>query len=96
MYQHHLIIEGQRKSQSGLIAGIKKDNVISGKIKRDARRDRVAIYGWHQRSGQPIQPLYTGHVSWYVDYSHGVRLIYRKIKFGKKWIDYINVLTMKH
>ena len=93
MYQHHLIIEGQRKSQSGLIAGIKKDIVISGKIKRDARRDRVAIYGWHQRNGQPIQPLYTGHVSWYVDYSHGVRLIYRKIKVGKKWIDYLDVLN---
>ena len=32
MWQHHLIIEGQRKGRKGLIAGIKKDVVISGKI----------------------------------------------------------------
>ena len=32
MYHHHLIIEGQRKGQKGLIAGIQKDVVISGKI----------------------------------------------------------------
>ena len=32
MWQHHLIIEGQRKEKKGLIAGIQKDVVISGKI----------------------------------------------------------------
>lgn len=35
MWQHHLIIEGQRKGRKGLIAGIKKDVVLSGKISRD-------------------------------------------------------------
>ncbi|RYY00438.1 MAG: hypothetical protein EOO53_21960, partial [Gammaproteobacteria bacterium] len=66
MYQHHLIIEGQRKARSGLIAGIKKDVVISGKVSRDTKPNRVAIYGWHKLDGTPIQPLYTGHVNWYV------------------------------
>ncbi len=31
------------------------------------------------RHGKPIQPVYTGHVDWYVDYSHGVRLINNNI-----------------
>lgn len=91
-WHHHLIIEGQRKGRKGLIAGIKKDVVISGKISRDTRPHRVAIYGWHKPDGQPIQPLYTGHVDWYVDYSHGIRLVYRKIKVNKTWMDYTEVL----
>jgi hypothetical protein len=92
MWQHHLIIEGQRKGQKGLIAGIKKDLVISGKISRDAKSDREAIYGWHLLNGKPIQPLYTGHINWWVDYSHGIRLVYRKIKVDGKEMDYIDVL----
>lgn len=92
MWQHHLIIEGQRQGRSGLIAGIKKDVVISGKISRDQRPDRVAIYGWHKPDGKPIQPLYTGHINWWVDYSQGIRLVWRKIKIGKEWMDYTEVL----
>jgi hypothetical protein len=95
MYHHHLIIEGQRKGRSGLIAGIKKDVVISGEISRDTRPDRVAIYGWHQLDGKPIQPLYTGHINCWVDYSQGIRLVYRKIKVDGKWMDYTDVLKDK-
>jgi len=92
MYQHHLIIEGQRKGRKGLIAGIKKDVVNSGKISRDAKNNRVAIFGWHKPDGKAIQPLYTGHIDWYVDYSHGIRLVYRKIKVNNKWMDYTDIL----
>lgn len=92
MWHHHLIIEGQRKGRKGLIAGIKKDLVISGAVSRDKRPNRVAIYGWHQPDGKPIQPLYTGHINWWVDYSQGVRLIYRKIKLNGKWMDYTDLL----
>jgi hypothetical protein len=95
MYQHHLIIEGQRKNKKGLIAGIKKDVVISGKISRDPKPNRVAIYGWHKQDGKPIQPLYTGHVNWYVDYSQGIRLVYQKIKVNNKWVDYTDLLKEK-
>ena len=31
-------------------------------------------------TGAPIQPLYTGHVDWYVDYSHGVRPVRRLMR----------------
>jgi hypothetical protein len=92
MWHHHLIVEGQRRGRRGLIAGIQKDVVISGKISRDPKADRVAIYGWHKLDGFPIQPLYTGHVYWWVDYSQGIRLIYRKIKVQGKWMDYTDVL----
>jgi hypothetical protein len=92
MYHHNLIVEGQRRLRKGLIAGIKKDVVITGQIPRDPKPDRVAIYGWHKLDGTPIQPLYTGHVNWYVDYSHGIRLVYRTIYVEGKPMDYIDVL----
>lgn len=90
MYHHHLIVEGQRKSKKGLIAGIKKDVVITATL--HGKTDRVAIYGWHRLDGKPIQPLYTGHVNWYVDYSHGIRLVYRKVKVEGRWMDYTEIL----
>ena len=92
MWQHHLIIEGQRKGRTGLIAGIKKDVVLSGKISKDPKPNREAIYGWHQLDGKPIQPLYTGHINWWVDYSHGIRLIYEMIKVDGKEMNYAEVL----
>jgi hypothetical protein len=92
MWHHHLIVEGQRRGRKGLIAGIQKDVVISGKISRDPKPDRVAIYGWHKPDGKPIQPLYTGHINWWVDYSQGIRLVYKRIKVDGKWMDYIDIL----
>ena len=92
MWQHHLIIEGQRKGRTGLIAGIKKDVVLSGKISRDPKPNRVAIYGWHLLNSKPIQPLYTGHINWWVDYSHGIRLIWQTIKVNGKEMNYTEVL----
>jgi hypothetical protein len=95
MYQHHLIVEQQRRQRQGLIAGIKKDVVISEKIFTDNKPNRVAIYGWHKTDGKPIQQLYTGHVNWYVDYSHGIRLIYRTIYVNKMPMDFEKVLKDK-
>ena len=43
------------------------------------RPNRVAIYGWHYLNGQPIQPTYAGHVDWYIDYSHGIRPVRRRL-----------------
>lgn len=91
-YHHHLIIEGQRQNRKGLIAGIKKDVVISSKIMADPKPNREAIYGWHKPDGKPIQPLYTGHVNWYVDYSHGIRLVYQDIIINGKKYNYKEVL----
>lgn len=92
MWQHHLIIEGQRQGRKGLIAGIKKDVVISNVVSQHSKQNRVAIYGWHLLNGKAIQPLYAGHVNWYVDYSHGIRLIKRTVKVDGKKMDYKDVL----
>jgi hypothetical protein len=74
-YHHHQIIEDQRREKplGLLIAGIKKDVVLTNRLKE--KPNRVAIYGWHYPSGKPIQPLYVGHTHWHVDYSHGIRLM---------------------
>jgi hypothetical protein len=68
-------IEEQRKGKplGALSIGAKKDIVLSPRIFQ--RPDRVVIYGWRQLNGKPIQPLSDVHVNWYVDYSHGVRLV---------------------
>jgi hypothetical protein len=68
-------IETQRagKPLGALTIGAKKDVVLTPRIHE--RPDRVAIYGWRQLDGKPIQPLTTVHVNRYVDYSHGVRLV---------------------
>jgi hypothetical protein len=92
MFQHHLIIEGQRKGKEGLIAGIKKDVVLSPIVPAHVKPNREAIYGWHRLNGKPIQPLYAGHVNWYVDYSHGIRLISQTIKVNGKKMNYRDVL----
>lgn len=78
-YQHHQIIQEQLrgKTAGSLIAGIKKDVVISNRLQE--KPHRVAIFGWHNPDGRPIQPLYVGHVDWYVDYSHGVRLMSNRV-----------------
>ncbi len=72
--RHHESIERVRKgrSQGELIAGHKKDVVLSARLA--SRPGKVAIYGWHTGPGAPIQPLSTIHADTYVDYSHGIRL----------------------
>ncbi len=60
-----------------LIAGHKKDIVLSNVL--EEKSHRLAIYGWHTVEGKPIQPLSTYHGDWYADYSHGTRLIAKKM-----------------
>ncbi len=59
-----------------LISGHKKDVILSNQVA--TKPDKVIIYGWHYQNGEPIQPLYTGHINWYTDYSHGIRFILNK------------------
>ena len=61
---------------SSLIAGEKKTLVLTNLFL--SHPSSVAIYGWYQPNGQPIQPLFLGHAAWYADYSHSVRLVQQK------------------
>jgi hypothetical protein len=76
-WEHQQRIREQRLALhapvGALIAGHKKDLVVCNRLLRHA--GRVAIYGWHQHAGAPIQPLSTVHGAGYADYSHGVRLV---------------------
>ncbi len=67
---------GFDRSADSIIAGHKKDVIISNKIySSDRNYDRVVIYGWHLGVNNPIQPVYNGHIAAYADYSHGIRFI---------------------
>ena len=83
--QHNAMVLKQRnvylseKPLSSLVSGHKKDVVISNKIYGNPTPKRVIIYGWHFQTGKNIQPLYSGHVNTYVDYSHGVRLVQNEV-----------------
>lgn len=76
---HNNDIELQLKNAQAklgqLIAGTKKDVVLSNTILDPARPNHVVIYGWHKLDGKPIQPLRNIHINTYTDYSHGIRLI---------------------
>ena len=71
---HNARVELGRAGRWGLIAGHKKDVVLANALTAVTRK--VAIYGWHQPNGRPIQPLNaTSHDIMYCDYSHGIRLV---------------------
>jgi hypothetical protein len=76
-WRHNRLIREQRLAL-GILPGVltsghKKDLVITNRLWQ--MPERVAIYGWHRASYQPIQPLSTVHGARYADYSHGVRLV---------------------
>ena len=79
--------------QDKLIAGHKKDTVISTKL--IGARNRIAIYGWHRSDEAPIQPLSIWHWASYADYSHGIRLVDRNVVVNGEFWDIADVLSSK-
>jgi hypothetical protein len=81
MYSHHQMVLEQREAtlethpQGTLVAGHKKDVIVSNRIYNQPPPGRVVIYGWHNPDGSPIQPVYSGHSETYADYSHGIRAV---------------------
>lgn len=92
--RHNATLEGQRQSAraplGALVSGHKKDLVLSNRL--ESNPGRVAIYGWHQANGQPIQPLSTVHGASYADYSHGIRLISRTAFVNGRAVDLRDLL----
>ena len=83
LFDHSQVIFAQLKAAGKkpgmLVAGTKKDVVITRIPPHPERTHHVIIYGWHRPDGTPIQPVYDGYINTYVDYSHGIRLIRNKI-----------------
>jgi len=76
---------------SKLVAGNKKDIIISNKIYGQPT-PRVVIYGWHKLDGKAIQPVYNKHTNTWADYSHGVRLISQEATLNGKKIKLADLL----
>lgn len=77
---HHATIQNELMSAGLnpylLTSGQKKDVVLTNHLGVGNPNRRVAIYGWMQPNGQPIQGLNpTSHEDTYADYSHGIRMI---------------------
>ena len=91
--KHNQIIEKQRgdKPLGLLMIGAKKDIVLTPRIFE--KPQRLAIYGWRQLNGQPIQPLTIVHWNLYVDYSHGVRLVHDEMELGSKSVKISDLLA---
>jgi hypothetical protein len=86
--QHNAMVRTQRLELlqafplGALVAGHQKDVVISARLLGSP--GKVAIYGWHKTNGAPIQPLYLGHASTWVDYSQCTRLVAQEMTVNGK------------
>ncbi|OCX53640.1 hypothetical protein BEL04_04925 [Mucilaginibacter sp. PPCGB 2223] len=87
---------GNQLMHGALVAGDKKDVIISNRIYNDTSAFHVVIYGWHKKSGKAIQPLYARHLSSWADYSHGIRLIQRTVWVNGKKTSIKKVLRSEH
>ncbi|MGI8905180.1 MAG: hypothetical protein ACR2IE_01675 [Candidatus Sumerlaeaceae bacterium] len=76
-----------------LLAGLKKDIVITPLISQRPPPPRVAIFGWHRLDGKPIQPLSLVHKANYKDYSHGVRLVNQTVEVDGREMSVSAVLA---
>ena len=94
---HNQAIEAARRLAGGtlgqLVAGTKKDIVLSNLIADPSRTHHVVIYGWHRLDGDPIQPVTNIHIDTYVDYSHGVRLMSPNVTIDDQAKDMATVLS---
>ena len=90
---HHWLIEAawpDGLARGTPVAGIKKDVVLTPRLEDEP--GRVAIYGWHWQDGTPIQPVYTGHIDDWVDYSQGIRLVSRRVMVDGVEYDLVDLL----
>ena len=70
------------------IAGHKKDVILSNIWKPG----KVVIYGWHRLDGSHIQPKSNVHGDFYVDYSHGIRLVASTMEVDGQQANVVDVL----
>ncbi len=90
---HSVMVDEQVDCEpvDSLVGGDEKDIVISKRVSE--KPNRVLIYGWHWTNGKAIQPLTNVHQDYYMDYSHGVRLVRRAMKVDGKSMEMEEVLN---
>ena len=93
--RHAELIQSQRivyrYSPGAFSAGHKLDVVLTPNLSETP--GVVALYGWHQPNGEPIQPLYTGRMDGRPAFSHGIRLVHRRILIDGEERDLVEVLA---
>ncbi|MFG1691508.1 hypothetical protein ACGF5M_05080 [Gemmatimonadota bacterium] len=93
--RHNHLISGQRllyKVPPGtFVAGHKVDVVLSPALAE--KPGNVALYGWHTLDGRPVHTLYTGREDGLVVFSHGIRLVDRRIHIDGVGRDLPHVLS---
>jgi hypothetical protein len=91
--KHDQIIDRQLagQSQDALVAGHKKDIIISRYA--ETHPSRLDFYGFFDANGKAIQGAHGGpHEDTYVDYSHGARFISQDIIVNGRHMSYDDVL----
>ena len=94
---HNAIVWSQRVAVlkehplGALTAGHQKDVVIASGLA--SMPGKVAIYGWHQTNGVPIQPLYLKHAAAWVDYSQCIRLVQQKMTVNGEMKSFADVIA---
>jgi len=84
-----LLDEMLRGTQKGtLVSGHKKDVIYSNGMKPG----KVVIFGWFRPDGSFIQPKTDVHGDFFVDYSHGIRLVSRGMELNGETVDMLDVL----
>ncbi len=77
-----------------LKSGHKKDLVLSQRLLE--KKTKLAIYGWHNLgNGAAIQPQSLWHGEYYVDYSHGIRLVSPQAILDGKPVSLVEILKDK-
>lgn len=76
-----------------IIAGHKKDLVVSKRLLRPKLSAKLALYGWHNvGNGSAIQPQSLWHGEYYVDYSHGIRLVSPEAELDGKPVSLAKIM----
>lgn len=96
---HNKIIQNQleNKDKTQLITGHKKDVIFNKDLLNPKYSKNVCIYGWFYPNGKAIQtpPQPKAHEIEYRDYSHGIRLIAKEIKYNEQFLDFYDVMNDK-
>lgn len=91
--RHDRLVKAQRflfdAPPGPLTAGHKVDLVLTAGA---TPASAVALYGWHRPDGRPVQPLFPPHSDTLVAFSHGVRLVDRRILVDGEVRDLWDVL----
>jgi len=77
-----------------LVAGHKKNVVVSKDLDQKRYAGRLAYWGWYLPDGRPVQNFVIGHhEDAYADYSHGVRMVHKGVEVDGSEMEMYELLA---